>query len=136
MIFALVTQFHVYLYWIDRFLNVKVAVAIFNWKKALVEAFSVVVKLQTYRRLVQYSLDTILTCCVQLPLQVRRQTQSVHGEAQARQGLKPRSRIVVCETELFLSLHYYWSLSLVQYICNNVIFPIYFIDFFKTKFKP
>ena len=45
---------------------------------------------------------TLLTCCVQLPLQVRRQTQSVHREAQARQGLKPRSRIVVCETELFL----------------------------------
>ena len=45
---------------------------------------------------------TLHTCCVQLPLQVRRQTQSVHREAQARQRLKPRSRIVVCETELFL----------------------------------
>ena len=57
MIFALVTQFHVYLYWVDRFLNVKVAVDIFNWKKALVEAFSVVVKLQTSRRFVSSSSD-------------------------------------------------------------------------------
>ena len=56
MIFALVSQFHVYLLCLGvrlvQCLNVNAVVAAFNQEKALVGAFSVVVQL---RRLIVYS---------------------------------------------------------------------------------
>ena len=40
-----------------------------------------------------------------------------------------------CLWDRVVSLHYFCSLSLIQYICKNVIFPISLIDWIILKFK-
>ena len=52
------------------------------------------------------------------------------GETGTEAEIKDR-----CLWDRVVSLHYYCSLSLIQYICKNVIFPISLIDWIILKFK-